>query len=494
MAKAEQSLLNTSILIRMSVLEGPLVFVDIETNGLDHLRGRVIEVAAIRVENGIIVREFNQLVDPETELPWFITNLTGITSSDVKQAPTFNQIADDLYDILDGATFVAHNVRFDYSFLKQEFKRLNRSFLPKQLCTAKLSRVLYPHERSHKLASLIARHGFSFEHRHRAYDDAAVLWQFLQHVVANFGEDVVETALSRQIARPALPKALNQDMVNRLPTGPGVYIFNDATGRPLYVGKSVNIRKRVLSHFGQDHAVSKEFKISQTIHDIETRQTRGELEALLLESDLVKELQPLHNRRLRKLERLILAKQSVSKDGHISIHLEEATNIDPAKTSDILAVYPRRGKAKESLETILKTYELCPKLMGLEKSSGACFLYQLKRCRGACVGVEKAETYNKRLRVAFERRSIRHWPYHGAVLVRDKYALQPGEVASGLIIDQWCVIGQLTQEPYCEPIISRRKKTFDLDTYKILQSYLSQKLTSLSISPLDTGQLKQLGI
>lgn len=149
----------------MSLLEGPLVFVDIETNGLNHVRGRVIEVAAIRVESGKVVRKFNSLIDPETELPYFITNLTGITTNDVKGAPTFHEIADELHEIIDGAIFVAHNVRFDYSFLKQEFKRLNRSFLPKQLCTVKLSRVLYPHERSHKLQSLIDRHGFTYSAR-----------------------------------------------------------------------------------------------------------------------------------------------------------------------------------------------------------------------------------------------------------------------------------------------------------------------------------------
>jgi DNA polymerase-3 subunit epsilon len=190
----------------------------------------------------------------------------------------------------------------------------------------------------------------------------------------------------------------------------------------------------------------------------------------------------------------MLAKQELTIAGYVSVNLQEAANIDPAKTSDVLAVYPRRGKAKESLETILRTYELCPKLMGLEKCSGACFLYQLKRCRGACIGIEPAETYNSRLNIAFERRSIKHWPYKGAVLVQDKNTLRSGEVISGVIVDQWCVIGQLTQEPYCEPVVSQRKMTFDLDTYKILQSYLNQKLTSLSISPFDTDKLKYFSI
>lgn len=482
---------QSCILITMSVLDGPLVFVDIETNGLDHVRGRVIEVAAVRIEHGKVVREFNQLIDPESELPWFITNLTGITSNDLRTAPTFHQVADELQDILQGAVFVAHNVRFDYSFLKQEFKRLGRPFLPKQLCTVKLSKALYPHEKSHKLESLIARHGFTFEHRHRAYDDAAVLWQFVQHVRNAFGDEVVEAAIAKQIRRPALPKALSSNVVNELPTGPGVYIFNDDAGRPLYVGKSVNIKKRVLSHFSRDHDETKEFKISQAIHTIETRQTNGELEALLLESELVKELQPLYNRQLRRLEKLTIARGSKDAAGYQTISLEEADQIDPAHLEDILAVYPRRSRAKESLNELQKTYELCPKLCGLEKASGACFLSQLHKCRGACTGKESPEVYNARLHIAFERQNIRAWPYHGPVIVQEKTA---GEQTTGIVVDQWCVLGTVVQEPYCEPRVAARRKRFDLDTYKILQSYLGRKLSSVTVRPLSQEQCETIGV
>ena len=475
----------------MSVLDGPLVFVDIETNGLDHVRGRVIEVAAVRVEQGSVVREFNSLIDPETELPWFITNLTGITTNDVKHAPTFHQVADELMDILSGAVFVAHNVRFDYSFLKQEFKRIGQPFLPKQLCTVKLSKSLYPLEKSHKLESLIARHGFSFEHRHRAYDDAAVLWQFVQHLRSAFGDEAVETAIAKQIRRPALPKALNTSLINGLPTGPGVYIFNDADGRPLYVGKSVNIKKRVLSHFSRDHDETKEFKIAQAIHDIETRETAGELEALLLESELVKELQPLYNRQLRRLEKLTLARGRLDATGYMTISLEEADRIDPNQLDGILAVYPRRSRAKTSLNELLKTYELCPKLCGLEKTSGACFLSQLHKCHGACTGKELPEAYNARLHTAFERQNIQAWPYQGPVLVQEKTTTEP---MTAIVVDQWCVLGTVTQEPYCEPRIATRRKRFDLDTYKILQSYLTQKLSKVTIRPLSDEQLALIGV
>lgn len=174
------------------------MFVDIETNGMSPVEGRVIEVAAIRVENGEITKTLNTLVDPGTEVPWFITNLTGIADRDLREAPVFVEIAEELHAILDGALFVAHNVHFDYSFLEREFARIGREFSPRRLCTVRLSRALYPEHKSHKLASLIERHGFSYQARHRAYDDAHILWQFTQHIHTAFAQEVIDAAVIKQ--------------------------------------------------------------------------------------------------------------------------------------------------------------------------------------------------------------------------------------------------------------------------------------------------------
>jgi DNA polymerase-3 subunit epsilon len=190
----------------MSILEGPLVFVDIETNGLSYVRGRVVEVAAIRVEGGRIVREYRQLIDPGVPLPQFITNLTGITEADLKDAPLFMAIADELHDVLEDAVFIAHNVRFDYSFLKQEFKRIGKDFRPQQLCTVRLSRALYPEHRTHKLQDLITRHDLQVSARHRAYDDAHALWQFVQHAQRSFDIAVLEQAIAKQFKKLSEPR------------------------------------------------------------------------------------------------------------------------------------------------------------------------------------------------------------------------------------------------------------------------------------------------
>jgi DNA polymerase-3 subunit epsilon len=473
----------------MSVLEGPLVFVDVETTGMSYTRGRVIEVAAIRVENGKVTGSFNSLVDPQAELPQFITELTGITRSDLIAAPSFYDIADELYGLMQDAVFVAHNVRFDYGFLKQEFKRTGRKFSPKLLCTVRLSKALYPDVRSNKLQDLIDRCGIKVNARHRAYDDANAMWQFIQHSAQNFPAPAIEAAIKLQLRSPSLPKNIDPMLVKGLPEEPGVYIFQDSGGRPLYIGKSINLKKRVLSHFSSDHEFESEFKISQQVTHIETIETNGELEALLLESSLVKDMQPLFNRQLRKRQKLTLARQQLRGDGYLGVSIEDVASIDPELASQILGVYTTRGKAKSFLEETISDYGLCPKLMGLEKGPGSCFSYQLKKCSGACAGREDAEVYNQRLLSAFEGRRLQEWPYESPVIIEEK---SHRDRQRFMVVDQWCVVAQINLEPGCEPDIKLQAKMFDIDTYKILRSYLASKAHKLVVKPFPTDKLNSL--
>lgn len=475
----------------MSVLEGPLVFVDIETNGLDHVRGRVVEVAAIRVEHGVIVREFRRLIDPGMPLPQFITRLTGIRDADLKDAPLFMAIADDLAEVLDGAIFVAHNVRFDYSFLKQEFKRIGKEFRPAQLCTVRLSRALYPEHKGHKLQDLITRHSLQVSARHRAYDDAHALWQFVQHIQGAFEPTAIEQAIAKQLKKPSLPKALEPDALTMLPDGPGVYILEDENGKPIYVGKSVHIKTRVASHFMRDHEDVGEFKLAQHVRTITAHETAGELQALLLESQLVKELQPLYNKQLRRTSKLLLARAVPDVEGYITIQMEEASAVTPDDVQHILAVFDRRSKAKSTLERMIKDWQLCPKLLGLEKTKGACFQFQLHRCNGACIGEEAAEYYNARLQSAFSHARIAHWPYSGPVLVQEKTA----EARYGIVVDQWCVIAEIMQaDLFSEPRLIEKPRLFDIDAYKIIQSHFTHKLRELVVKPVSLTALQsQLG-
>lgn len=160
--------------------ERPLLFFDVETTGMGPGKGgRVLEIGALRVENGKVVGQMNTLIDPEMPVPYFITGITGITNEHVVQSPLFSDVIDQLETLSRDALFVAHNVNFDYSFIQHEYGRLGRLFRRDKLCTVRLSRALFPHERSHALGKLIERHGYRVDARHRAFDDAEVLHRFV---------------------------------------------------------------------------------------------------------------------------------------------------------------------------------------------------------------------------------------------------------------------------------------------------------------------------
>jgi DNA polymerase-3 subunit epsilon len=168
----------------------PLVFVDIETTGGRYTTSNILDIGIIRVENGVVVQTINQLVQPNTPVPYFITNLTGITNEMVWDQPSFLALAPELESIFKDAIFVAHNVNFDYRFFKQEFKRIGINFKMDRMCTVKLSSRLHPEQRGHSLDRIIERMDLTVTHRHRGYDDAEVLWKFYKDEYKRLGSEL----------------------------------------------------------------------------------------------------------------------------------------------------------------------------------------------------------------------------------------------------------------------------------------------------------------
>lgn len=177
------------------MLPQKIAFIDVETTGLSPTYERVIEVGLVRVADGELVDEYSTLVNPERRIPAFIKQHTGISTKMVADAPVFSEIVDELAEKLEGYTFVAHNVNFDYSFLKAEFGRLDYGFTMPKFCTAQLSRRLYPQHRRHSLDHIIERFGFDCEKRHRALDDVKILWQFYQAVQQEFAPHLIAACL-----------------------------------------------------------------------------------------------------------------------------------------------------------------------------------------------------------------------------------------------------------------------------------------------------------
>ena len=447
------------------MFDSPAVFVDIETNGGNGAGGRITEIALIRVENGDVVEEFTSLVNPGGPLPYWITRLTGITNEDVADAPYFDEIASEVHRVLDGAIFVAHNVRFDFSFVKRQLEAAGYSFKPKLFCTVRMSRAMYPEHKGHSLEKIINRHNISTESRHRAYADAKATLDFTKLAIAEKGLDAFRASVAIQMKTKTLPPNIDEAAFAQLPSTSGVYIFEDADKQPLYVGKSVNIRARVMSHFANDTKIAKEMKLSLTSHTISFIETETEIEALLLESAKIKELQPIHNRMLRRTIKQAVLVKTENEAGYTSIAVENRQLDQETELDSIYGVYTSRMKAKNRLESLMKTFQLCPKLLGLESGKGACFRSHLGLCKGACIGKESPELYNRRVEYALERSKIEAWPFKGELSVAISKT-------KALIIDQWIVKGYLTALEDGTTYLERLTNGFDMDTYKIIRSYI----------------------
>ncbi len=462
------------------MLPEPICFIDLETTGASFNYDRVIEVGIIRVENGKVVKTLNTLVNPGVTLSLDIELLTGIKSVQLENAPSFYQIKDDVLEILNGAVFAAHNARFDYAFLKYEFKHQDITFSAKCLCTVKLSRKLYPEFPRHNLDALIERFGFKCKNRHRAYDDAAVLWEFYKMAQKKFEATIFLDSIQKVMKRPSLPSKLSEEQLNNLPESPGVYIFYGVNGLPLYIGKSINIRDRVLSHFSADTESQKEMSIAQQIESIETIVTNSELGALLKESELIKKMQPLYNRVLRqKTKILVLVKKQTLFGEYSQVELIQKEAIGADESDSVLAVFKNKKSAKDFLIDVTKNYQLCEKLLGTEKGNGACFAYRLGKCLGACVEKESSLKYNLRFEEAFYNSKIKQWPFAGPILIQDG----AGSEKDCFVVDKWCFLGSLNKEDDLSEF-KFEEMNFDLDTYKILKRYLLSLKSSKMIKEI----------
>lgn len=463
----------------MDIRTSPLTFLDIETTGLSPARDRIIEIAAIRVEEGKIVETFEQLVNPEQGIPPEITRITGISPAQVANAPRFYDIKDTIARLTENSIVVAHNVQFDYGFLRHEFKRYGESFSRKKVCTVQIFRQLTPELPRHNLDSLLTFFEIAVEARHRAYADTAALWEFFQRAKLRYGEERFLAAARQAMKHTRLPPAISEEQIDAIPETPGVYLMYGNDETPLYIGKSISLRDRVVSHFADVANSSKEFSIAQQVQHIETIETAGELSALLLEAQLVKQLQPLYNRQLRKVSKLIAAKKILQDKTYATVTLEQIQAISPEILPHLISVFRSTKQAKDTLLSIAKKHTLCPRLLGLESGSGSCFWHQLGWCKGACIEKESPASYNLRFVEAFSQYTLKRWPYNGPIVVRESSA----EKQSGVVIDHWCVLGVISTEDELKDLPSA-PYLFDLDTYRILSRYLFSMKHQVHITEL----------
>lgn len=374
--------------------------IDVETTGGMAARDKVTEIAIVLSDGEKILETYETLINPECMIPAFISELTGITNEMVADAPRFWEVARKVVEMTEGAVFVAHNARFDYSFIREEFRRLGYTYTRKTLCTVQLSRKSFPGLPSYSLGNLIRHFDIRVSDRHRALADTmATADIFFRILRSQPGQEQLDHLLKMGIRESLLPATIGMDRIRSLPEECGVYYFHDKAGEVIYVGKSVNIQKRIAEHF-QDKT-QKAGLLQAHAHDITCELTGSELLALLLESQEIKRLRPMINRAQRNRQFPYGIFSETTKEGYLSFSAAKTT-VKLLREKTLIAEYPHLESARNHLLSIVERFQLCEKRCGLDSGPGPCFPRQIGICLGACIQAEPPDSYNLRAQAALD--------------------------------------------------------------------------------------------
>ncbi|MFK8060053.1 MAG: exonuclease domain-containing protein [Polaribacter sp.] len=397
--------------------------VDIETTGNSYKGQKITEISVLVFDGKTIVNEFTSLVNPEQNIPPFITNLTGITNAMVRNAPKFYEVAQKVEEITKGLIFVAHNVNFDYNIIKDEFKSLGFDWKRKKLCTVRLTRKIVPGLPSYSLGNICSGENIPINGRHRAKGDAEATVELFKRLIERDNNFTINSFLNPKSRQATLPPLLDKEVVDNLPETFGVYYFKNLAKEIIYVGKANNIKQRVISHF-YDRKKKEQTMCLETA-DISYVKTGNELLALLYESAEIKHIYPKFNRAQRRAGEAVGLFSYEDQKGIIHLaynRLKLAPNA--------MMKYYSVAECRNHLEYLCKEFELCPKYCHLQTNVSSCFHYQLKECKGICCDKESVEDYNIRVRKAIKSVGI------GAenLVIKEKGRTK-NEVGFALILD-----------------------------------------------------------
>jgi DNA polymerase-3 subunit epsilon len=449
----------------LAALPQDLVFVDLETTGGNAAYHRITEVGIVRMQNGEVVEEWSSLVNPECRIPPYIESFTGITNDMVAGAPRFADIAGLVLEKLRAPVFVAHNARFDYSFLRSEFRRLDVHFSAKVLCTVKLSRRLFPEYPRHSLDAVMERHRLTCSARHRALGDARVLGDFWCKLRGEIAPAKLADAAQAVIGANRLPSHLPPELADELPEGPGVYRLFGEDDVLLYIGKSHSLRTRILGHFAAEPTHPKEQKKARQTRRIDWVETAGDLGAQLKEAEWIKDQRPLYNKRLKQTSDSFTLK--AWDDAH-GVRLQAIEDLQPAELAGCFGVFHSLKDGRKALVDIARAHSLCLKILGIEEGAGSCVAYQLGKCRGACVGKEALLLHNVRLHMALASLKLQSWPFPGRIALREGRSEHH-------VLDHWAFLGTARSEEELAELAGKQvPAVFDVDVYRILVRYLKK--------------------
>jgi DNA polymerase-3 subunit epsilon len=466
------------------------VIVDLETTGANSRFGRITEFGCLQCNVDGSDFAFEQLINPNQNIPANITRITGISNTMLVDKPSFEDLASQLATYLSDRIFIAHNVRFDYGFLKSGFSMCEMTFKPKLLCTVKLGRQLYPQWPSHSLSNICKQINYHRDISHRAMADVLATKAFIDFAIEDKGLEAVNNAAAEQLKRPTLPKDLDAAEFEAVANTSGVYRFFDANNTLLYVGKSKNMRQRLLSHFQNDVKESRAMQMTQQISRLETTITGGELSALLLENTQIKQGQPIFNRRQRRTSKLWCI--------HLQQHNEyhqlkvEASLPGDTESDSSFGFYRTKKQANKALEDIIKDNKLCQTINagGTAEKLTPCFARQLKRCKGACEKKENATLYNLRVQLAIKPFQNIAWPYAGPIAIIEEN--REHHIVSISYIDQWACLRSVTfnsdsQDSDQYVLLESKelksiKRIFDKDMYHVIKNAFKEQLRIIEMA------------
>jgi DNA polymerase-3 subunit epsilon len=360
---------------------------DIETSGGTPKESKIIEIAIIIHDGEKVIDTYESLVNPEKSIDWYVQKLTGIKDKDVENAPKFYEIAKDVFKFLENRVFVAHNIGFDYPIVRNEYKQLGFDLRLPHLCTIKSSRVLIPDLESYGLKNLSKHLEIDLDNHHRAMDDTKATALIFEHIY-NLDDNNLENFIRQDVNPKQLHPKLNLDKFDDIPNKTGIYKLYNSKKELIYIGKSIHIKKRIEQHL-KNVQTDKAIEMQSKIADIKYELTGSELIALLLESSLIKEKQPIYNRAQKTINFNYGLYSYEDQNGYKNLLVKKNTG-----TEQPLHTFKTLKEGKEKLDKWKNEFNLCLKLCNLNISNSECFDYSIKKCEGACKGIENNVLYN----------------------------------------------------------------------------------------------------
>ncbi len=362
--------------------------VDIETTGGYAASNGITEIAVF-VHDGLkIMDRFETLINPRQTIPYFIQTMTGITNEMVADAPVFEEVAPQLFAILNDKIFIAHNVNFDYSFLKHQLQQCGYELNAKKLCTVRLTRKVFSTLPSYSLGNICRSLQIPIENRHRAGGDAWATVQLFEMLLRNNAQPHIEQFLKKSSKEQYLPLHLPKEQIEKLPGKPGVYYFRDQKGKVVYVGKAKNLKKRVSSHFTHNGAGRQKQEFIRNVHGISYQLCGTELMAAVLEETEIKRLWPRYNTSRKQLNLQYGLYVFEDQRGYARLAIErKRKHLRPVHTFGLL------WEGYRLLWKMIERHQLSP---------GLCFVDQTRDTREAAEQYDEPLVYNRRVEQALQ--------------------------------------------------------------------------------------------